>query len=125
MTRDRGGARDYEARRGTSLLGDMVGLIPNTPQEDERIRFPGFLQVRKRTARGWAAIPATGEANKIEAGKKVAFRCAKGAQAGGLKIEHGRPGLPARRFCRFAKSTYRFWLFRGRRAISMFVFCSS
>src|ERR1700737_3867947 len=47
-------------------------------QESERIRIAGLgiLQVRKRGAR-MGRNPATGEAIKIKASKKVAFRAAK------------------------------------------------
>ena len=49
-----------------------------TPQKGERIRIAGLgiLQVRKRPAR-MGRNPGTGEAIKIKASKKVAFRSAK------------------------------------------------
>ncbi|MGE3745746.1 MAG: HU family DNA-binding protein [Sphingomonadaceae bacterium] len=65
-------------RAGEELLGDMVGLITRHLKKGERIRISGFgiLQVRKRAAR-MGRNPATGEAIKIKASKKVAFRAAK------------------------------------------------
>ena len=63
---------------GESLLGDMVGMITKHLKKGERIRISGLgiLQVRKRAAR-MGRNPATGEAIKIKASKKVAFRAAK------------------------------------------------
>jgi DNA-binding protein HU-beta len=65
-------------RAGEALLGDLVGLITKHLKKGERIRLAGLgiLQVRKRAAR-MGRNPATGEAIKIKAGKKVAFRAAK------------------------------------------------
>jgi DNA-binding protein HU-beta len=66
-------------RAGEALLGDLVGLITKHLKKGERIRIAGLgiLQVRKRAAR-MGRNPATGEAIKIKASKKVAFRAAKG-----------------------------------------------
>ena len=63
---------------GEALLGDLVGLITKHLKKGERIRMAGLgiLQVRKRAAR-MGRNPATGEAIKIKASKKVAFRAAK------------------------------------------------
>jgi len=65
-------------RAGEALLGDLVGLITKHLKKGERIRISGFgiLQVRKRAAR-MGRNPATGEAIKIRASKKVAFRPSK------------------------------------------------
>jgi DNA-binding protein HU-beta len=65
-------------KAGEALLGDMVGLITKHLKKGERVRIAGFgiLQVRKRAAR-MGRNPATGEAIKIKASKKVAFRAAK------------------------------------------------
>ena len=65
-------------RQGEALLNDVVGLITKHLKKGERIRIAGFgiLQVRKRPAR-MGRNPATGEAIKIKASKKVAFRPAK------------------------------------------------
>jgi DNA-binding protein HU-beta len=63
---------------GEALLTDLVGLITKHLKRGERIRIVGLgiLQVRKRAAR-MGRNPATGEAIKIKASKKVAFRAAK------------------------------------------------
>ena len=65
-------------RAGEALLGDLVGLITKHLKKGERVRIAGLgiLQVRKRAAR-MGRNPATGEAIKIKASKKVAFRAAK------------------------------------------------
>jgi DNA-binding protein HU-beta len=65
-------------RAGEALLGDLVSQITRHLKKGERIRIAGFgiLQVRKRAAR-MGRNPATGEAIKIKASKKVAFRAAK------------------------------------------------
>jgi DNA-binding protein HU-beta len=60
------------------LLVDLIGLIGKHLKKGDRIRLVGLgiLQVRKRAAR-MGRNPATGEAIKIKAGKKIAFRAAK------------------------------------------------
>jgi DNA-binding protein HU-beta len=65
-------------RAGTALLGDLVGMITKHLKKGERVRIAGLgiLQVRKRAAR-MGRNPATGEAIKIKASRKVAFRAAK------------------------------------------------
>ena len=65
-------------RAGEALLGDLVGQITKHLKKGERVRIAGFgiLQVRKRAAR-MGRNPATGEAIKIKASKKVAFRPSK------------------------------------------------
>jgi DNA-binding protein HU-beta len=65
-------------RGGEALLADLVGLITRHLKKGERIRISGLgiLQVRKRAAR-MGRNPATGEAIKIKASRKVAFRAAK------------------------------------------------
>jgi DNA-binding protein HU-beta len=73
-------AADHELtkRGGEALLGDLVGLITRHLKKGERVRIAGLgiLQVRKRAARV-GRNPATGEAIKIKASKKIAFRAAK------------------------------------------------
>ena len=63
---------------GNILLNDLVALISKHLKKGLRIRLNGLgvLQVRKRAAR-MGRNPATGEAIKIKASKKVAFRVAK------------------------------------------------
>jgi DNA-binding protein HU-beta len=61
-----------------AMLSDMVGLIVKHLKKGNRLRLVGLgiLQVRHRAAR-MGRNPATGEAIKIKASKKVAFRAAK------------------------------------------------
>jgi DNA-binding protein HU-beta len=65
-------------KQSEAMLNDMVDLITKHLKKGDRIRFAGLgiLQVRKRAAR-MGRNPATGEAIKIKASKKVAFRAAK------------------------------------------------
>jgi DNA-binding protein HU-beta len=60
------------------MLTGMVEAVGGHLKKGRRIRFNGLgiLQVRKRAAR-MGRNPATGEAIKIKASKKVAFRAAK------------------------------------------------
>ena len=62
----------------TDMLTGMVDAIAGHLKRGRRIRMNGLgiLQVRKRPAR-MGRNPATGEAIKIKASKKVAFRAAK------------------------------------------------
>ena len=73
-------AADHELtkRAGEAILSDLVSLITKHLKKGERIKIAGFgiLQVRARAAR-MGRNPATGEAIKIKASKKVAFRAAK------------------------------------------------
>ncbi len=61
-----------------TVLMDMVTVITKHLKQGKRIKLNGLgiLQVRKRPAR-MGRNPATGEAIKIKASKKVAFRAAK------------------------------------------------
>jgi DNA-binding protein HU-beta len=61
-----------------AMLSEMVGLVTRHLKKGDKIRINGLgvLQVRKRAAR-MGRNPATGEAIKIKASKKVAFRVAK------------------------------------------------
>ncbi len=65
-------------KQGEAMLNDLVALITKHLKKGERIRIAGLgiLQVRKRAAR-MGRNPATGEAIKIKASKKVAFRASK------------------------------------------------
>ena len=73
-------ATDHEVpkKQAEALLADMVGLVVKHLKKGSRVRIGGLgiLQVRKRAAR-MGRNPATGEAIKIKASKKVAFRPAK------------------------------------------------
>jgi DNA-binding protein HU-beta len=61
-----------------AMLTSMIKEITKHLKKGKRIRIGGLgiLQVRKRPAR-MGRNPATGEAIKIKASKKIAFRAAK------------------------------------------------
>ena len=65
-------------RQAEAVLGDLVTMTTKHLKRGDKIRLTGIgiLQVRKRPAR-MGRNPATGEAIKIKASKKVAFRPAK------------------------------------------------
>lgn len=69
---------EMSKKQVNAVLDDMVGLVVKHLKKGDRIRIGGFgiFQVRKRAAR-MGRNPATGEAIKIKASKKVAFRPAK------------------------------------------------
>ena len=73
-------AEDHEMakKQAEAVLGSMVDLIVKHLKKGDRIRIGGLgiLVVRRRAAR-MGRNPATGEAIKIKASKKVAFRAAK------------------------------------------------
>ena len=65
-------------KQAEAILGDLVGLVTKHLKKGTRVRLNGLgiLVVRKRAAR-MGRNPATGEAIKIKASKKVAFRASK------------------------------------------------
>ena len=71
-------SHEMPKKQAQAMLEEMVGLITKHLQKGNRLRIGGLgiLQVRKRPAR-MGRNPATGEAIKIKASKKVAFRAAK------------------------------------------------
>ena len=71
-------AHEMSKKQTEAVLGDLVGLVTKHLKKGDRIRIGGLgiLVVRKRAAR-MGRNPATGEAIKIKASKKVAFRAAK------------------------------------------------
>jgi DNA-binding protein HU-beta len=71
-------SHEMSRKEAEAVLGDLVGNIVKHLKKGERIRIGGLgiLQVRRRAAR-LGRNPATGEALKIKASKKVAFRAAK------------------------------------------------
>ena len=73
-------APKHELSNKASLayLDDAIAAITKHLKKGVRVRLNGLgiLQVRKRAAR-MGRNPATGEAIKIKASKKVAFRAAK------------------------------------------------
>ncbi len=73
-----GEKHELSKKMANELLGDLVASLTKHLKKGSKIRIPdfGILQVRKRPAR-MGRNPATGEAIKIKASKKVAFRAAK------------------------------------------------
>ena len=73
-------AEDHEIpkKQTEAMLGDLVTLTARHLKKGDKVRLTGIgmLQVRKRAAR-MGRNPATGEAIKIKASKKVAFRPAR------------------------------------------------
>ena len=71
-------AHGLTKKQTQELFDDMAVRITKRLKNGERIRMNGLgtLEVRKRLAR-MGRNPATGEAIKIKASKKVAFRVAK------------------------------------------------
>ena len=71
-------SHEVPKKQTEAMLSDMVGLITKHLKKGNRLRLVGLgiLQVRHRAAR-MGRNPATGEAIKIKASKKVAFRAAK------------------------------------------------
>jgi DNA-binding protein HU-beta len=71
-------AHELPKKQTNEVLVNMVDMITTHLKKGARIRIGGLgiLQVRKRPAR-MGRNPATGEAIKIKASKKVAFRAAK------------------------------------------------
>jgi DNA-binding protein HU-beta len=60
------------------MLDDLITMITKHLKKGEKVKITGLgiLQVRRRAAR-MGRNPATGEAIKIKASKKVAFRATK------------------------------------------------
>ena len=75
---DMAAAHNLPKKQAHEILADLVERITKHLKKGERIRMAGLgiLQVRKRGPR-MGRNPATGEAIKIKASKKVAFRAAK------------------------------------------------
>ena len=72
-------AHQLPKKQANAMLTEMVEMIAGHLKKGSRIRIGGLgiLQVRHRAAR-MGRNPATGEAIKIKASKKIAFRPAKG-----------------------------------------------
>ncbi|MCK4946437.1 MAG: HU family DNA-binding protein [Alphaproteobacteria bacterium] len=73
-------AEDHEMTKKAmnTILEDLVALLVKNLKKGNRVRMAGLgiMQVSKRAAR-MGRNPATGEAIKISAKKKVAFRASK------------------------------------------------
>jgi DNA-binding protein HU-beta len=65
-------------KQAVEVLDAFVAALTKSLKKGAKIRIPGLgiFQVRKRPAR-MGRNPATGEAIKIKASKKIAFRAAK------------------------------------------------
>ena len=72
-------SHEIAKKQAEAVLGDLVTLTTRHLKRGDKIRLTGLgiLQVRKRAART-GRNPAIGEASKIKASKKIAFRAAKG-----------------------------------------------
>ena len=71
-------SHELPKKQAEAILGDLVSVTARHLKKGDKIRLTGLgiLQVRKRAAR-MGRNPATGEAIKIKASKKIAFRPAK------------------------------------------------
>jgi DNA-binding protein HU-beta len=71
-------SHELSKRQAEAVLGDLVAITARHLKKGDKVRLTGLgiLQVRKRAAR-MGRNPATGEAIKIKASKKIAFRAAK------------------------------------------------
>ena len=69
---------DLPKAKANAMLTDMVAAVTKHLKKGSRIRLNGLgiFQVRRRPAR-MGRNPATGEAIKINASKKIAFRAVK------------------------------------------------
>lgn len=78
LAADIAASRDMAKKQAEEVLGNFVELIGKSLKKGAKIRIAGLgiLQVRHRPAR-MGRNPATGEAIKIKASKKIAFRPAK------------------------------------------------
>src|SRR5580698_6379462 len=78
LATDLAGKHELSNKKAGLILDDMVTLITKHLKKGSRIRLTGLgiLQVKKRAAR-MGRNPATGEAIKIKASKKVSFRPAR------------------------------------------------
>src|SRR5215471_5403429 len=73
---------EMSKKDANTLMEDLVAMVTKHLKKGARIRINGLgiLQVRKRAAR-MGRNPATGEAIKIKASKKIAFRPSKDLKA--------------------------------------------
>lgn len=78
LAADLAGQHGLSKKEAEAILNGFVGLVTKHLKKGARLRLTGLgiLQVRRRPAR-MGRNPATGEAIKIKASKKVAFRPAK------------------------------------------------
>ncbi len=69
---------EMSKKQANEIMEDLIGHLVKNLKKGNRIRMAGLgiLQVKKRAAR-MGRNPMTGEAIKIPAKKKIAFRAAK------------------------------------------------
>jgi DNA-binding protein HU-beta len=77
-----GETHDLPKKQAQAILADLVTTLTTHLKKGAKIRMSGLgtLEVRSRAAR-MGRNPATGEAIKIKASKKIAFRAAKELKA--------------------------------------------
>ncbi len=70
--------QEISKKQANEIMDDLITHLVKNLKKGNRVRMAGLgiLQVRKRAAR-MGRNPATGEAIKIPAKKKIAFRAAK------------------------------------------------
>ncbi|MSP30287.1 MAG: HU family DNA-binding protein [Acetobacteraceae bacterium] len=78
LAADLAAAHEMPKKTSEAVLNGLVDLVTKHLKKGEKVRITGLgiLQVKKRAAR-MGRNPATGEAIKIKASKKLAFRAAK------------------------------------------------
>jgi DNA-binding protein HU-beta len=78
LAADLADAHELSKKTSEAVLNGMVDLVSKHLKKGDKVRITGLgiLQVKKRAAR-MGRNPATGEAIKIKASKKLAFRAAK------------------------------------------------
>jgi DNA-binding protein HU-beta len=78
LAADVAASQDMPKKQAEEALAELVSLIGKYLKKGKKIRIAGLgiLQVRNRPAR-MGRNPATGEAIKIKASRKIAFRAAK------------------------------------------------
>ena len=71
-------SHELSKKQTEAVLGDLVAVTARHLKKGDKVRLTGLgiLRVRKLAAR-MGRNPATGEAIKIKASKKIAFRAAK------------------------------------------------
>lgn len=71
-------SHELPKKQVNGMMDELIAMLTKHLKKGDRIRMSGLgiLQVKKRPAR-MGRNPATGEAIKIKASKKVAFRAAK------------------------------------------------
>ena len=71
-------SHEMPKKQSEAMLNELVTMVTKHLKKGEKVRLTGLgiLQVKKRAAR-MGRNPATGEAIKIKASKKLAFRAAK------------------------------------------------